>query len=73
MGHDGLELGGVQDAGVAQVFEFGADGGEGAVGGCLVDHFGDGMGGKGRGGVDGENVNGAAEGFLGLREEGVDC
>lgn len=32
-----MELGGVQEAGVAEEFEFGADGAEGAVGGGGVD------------------------------------
>ena len=38
MGLDGLELGGEEDAGVAEVFEFCADGGEGAVYLGLVGH-----------------------------------
>ena len=40
MGHDGLELGGVQEAGVSKELELGADGAEGAVGGGGFDaHF----------------------------------
>ena len=38
MGHYGLELGWADDTGVAEVFELGADGGEGAVDACFVGH-----------------------------------
>ena len=40
LGHDGLELRWVQEARVAQEFELGADGVEGAVGGCGFDAHG---------------------------------
>ena len=39
MRHDGLELRGGEHAGVAEVFEFGAAGGEGAVDCCGVGHL----------------------------------
>lgn len=39
LGHYRFELGGREDGGVAEVFEFGADGVQGAVGGCDVRHF----------------------------------
>lgn len=38
LGHDGLELGWGEDAGVAQELEFGADGAEGSVDLCWVGH-----------------------------------
>ena len=38
MGHYGLELGRADDTGVAEEFELGADGGEGAVDACFVGH-----------------------------------
>ena len=44
LGHDGLQLGRGEDACVAQVFEFGADGAEGAVDLCCVGHLEIGIG-----------------------------